>query len=75
MRGVTKFDAGVVAPQEIEAFLESLRNVELLKRDFPKVQLAEIKWRREGESEIAMFTVVALPKKKSAGGDDDSDKK
>jgi len=70
MRGVTKFDAGVVAPQEIEAFLDSLRNVELLKRDFPKVQLAEIKWRREGESEIAMFTVVALPKKKTAGKDE-----
>jgi hypothetical protein len=70
MRGVTKFDAGVVAPQEIEAFLESLRNVELLKRDFPKVQLAEIKWRREGESEIAMFTVVALPKKKTGGKDE-----
>jgi hypothetical protein len=74
MRGVTRFDAGIVAPQEIEAFLESLRNVELLKRDFPKVQLAEIKWRREGESEIAMFTVVAMPKKKSAGGDDKDEK-
>jgi hypothetical protein len=46
----------------------------LLKRDFPKVQLAEIKWRREGESEIAMFTVVAMPKKKSAGGDDKDEK-
>ena len=74
MRGVTKFNAGVVAPQEIEAFLESLRNVELLRRDFPQVQIAEIKWRREGESEIAMFTVVALPKKKSTGGGD-KDKK
>jgi hypothetical protein len=70
MRGVTKFNKGVVAPEEIEVFLESLRNVELLQRDFPKVQLAEIKWRREGDSEIAMFTVVAMPKKKTSGGDD-----
>jgi Tfp pilus assembly protein PilN len=74
MRGVTRFNKGVVAPEEIEAFLESLRNVELLRRDFPKVQLAEIKWRREGESEIAMFTVVAMPKKKSARGDDKDEK-
>lgn len=64
MRGVTKFGSGVVAPQEIESFLESLRNVDLLERDFPQIQLAEIKWRREGESEIAMFTVIALPKEK-----------
>ena len=55
MRGVTKFADGVAAPEEIEAFLESLRNVDLLRRDFPQVKLAEIKWRREGNSEIAMF--------------------
>jgi Tfp pilus assembly protein PilN len=70
IRGVTKFAEGVAAPQEIESFLESLRNVDLLKRDFPLVQLAEIKWRKEGTSEIAMFTVVAMPKKKSGGGGD-----
>ena len=70
MRGVTKFADGFAAPQEIDAFLESLRNVELLRRDFPQVELAEIKWRREGDSEIAMFTILALPKKK--GGDKDS---
>ena len=70
MQGVTKFSQGTAAPQEIEAFLESLRKVDLLKRDFPLVQLAEIKWRREGESEIAMFTVVALPKKKTGKTDD-----
>ena len=68
IRGVTKFEEGVAAPQEIESFLESLRNVDLLQKDFPLVQLAEIKWRKEGTSEIAMFTVVAMPKK-SSGGD------
>jgi Tfp pilus assembly protein PilN len=71
LRGITKFAEGVAAPLEIETFLDSLRNVDLLRRDFPQVQLAEIKWRREGDSEIAMFTVVALPKKKTGGGDEE----
>jgi len=62
LRGVTRFVNRGAAPKEIDAFLESLRNVELLQRDFPLVQLAEIKWRREGESEVALFTIIALPK-------------
>lgn len=70
MRGMTLFDKGKASPKEIEAFLNSLRKVELLHRDFPQVQLAEIKWRREGRSEVAMFTVMALPKKASRGGDE-----
>jgi len=69
LRGITKFAEGIAAPQEIEVFLDSLRNVKLLRRDFPQVQLAEIKWRREGTSDIAMFTVVALPKKKTGSED------
>jgi len=73
LRGVTLFDKGRAAPEEIEAFLESLRKVELLQRDFSKVQLAEIKWRRQGKSETAMFTVLALPGKpeKDEGGKDE----
>jgi len=62
LRGVTRFVSRGTAPKEIDTFLGSLRNVELLKRDFPLVQLAEIKWRREGESEVALFTIIALPK-------------
>lgn len=62
LRGVTRFVNRGAAPKEIDTFLESLRSVELLQRDFPLVQLAEIKWRREGESEVALFTIIALPK-------------
>ncbi|MGA2914641.1 MAG: hypothetical protein ABSE89_01285 [Sedimentisphaerales bacterium] len=71
MRGITLFEKGKAAPQQIETFMESLRKVDLLQRDFPKVQLAEVRWRREGISEIAMFTVQALPKKadKGSGGE------
>jgi hypothetical protein len=67
LRGVTRFAEGSAAPEEIDAFLESLRNVDLLRRDFPQVELAEIKWRREGSSDIAMFTIIAMPKNKGAG--------
>jgi len=67
LRGITLFEKGKAAPEAIESFLESLRKVELLQRDFPQVQLAEIKWRREGNSETAMFTVLAMPKKSAEG--------
>jgi hypothetical protein len=67
LRGMTRFEKGRAAPEEIDAFLESLRNADLLKKDFPQVTLAEIKWRREGSSEMAIFTVVALPNKEKPG--------
>ena len=63
LSGMARFSDRAEAPKEIDAFLESLRGVELLKRDFPLVRLAEITWRKQGDSEIAMFTVLALPKK------------
>lgn len=75
MRGVTLFEKGKAAPQEIEAFMESLRKVDLLKRDFPKVQLSEVRWRREGNSEIAMFTVQASSKKEKGSAAETKDAK
>ncbi len=66
MRGVTQFADRESAPIEIDSFLNSLRNVEILRRDFPIVTLAEIKWRREAGKETALFTIIALPKKKKA---------
>jgi hypothetical protein len=41
--------------------------MELLQHDFPLVRLAEIKWRKEGTSEIAMFTILARPKQGNKG--------
>ncbi len=57
------FENGGASPEQIETFLESLKKVELLQRDFPKVQLGEIKWRKQNKEESATFTVLALPKK------------
>ena len=62
LRGAARFAHRWAAPEEIDAFLAGLRDVESLQRDFPRVQLAEIKWRRQGDSEIALFTIIALPR-------------
>jgi len=72
LRGMAQFSDRGSAPREIDAFLDSLRNVELLKRDFPQVSLAEIKWRKDVGGDSAIFTIVAMPKEKAvhqAGGD------
>jgi hypothetical protein len=63
LRGMARFRDRAEAPKEIDTLLESLRDMEMLKRDFPSVQLAEIRWRKEGRSEIAIFTILALPGK------------
>ena len=60
--GMARFADRTAAPREIDAFLESLREMDVLKRDFPLVQMAEIRWRKQGSSEIALFTIVAMPK-------------
>jgi hypothetical protein len=49
-------------PQEIDRFLDALRNHPLLKRDFPQVTLADLKrYRLAGFAPTANFTVVCLP--------------
>jgi hypothetical protein len=51
-------------PKEIDRFLISLRGHPLLKRDFPLVELADIKWFQPNitAQPNALFTVVCLPK-------------
>jgi Tfp pilus assembly protein PilN len=65
LRGMAQFANRGAAPKEIDAFLESLREVAMLKKDFPLVNLAEIKWRKEGTQDIALFTVLAMPPEKT----------
>lgn len=57
------------APKEIDTVLDSLRENALLKRDFPLVELADIKWFQPfmGAKPTAFFTVVCLPKPASSG--------
>jgi hypothetical protein len=67
IRGMARFADRGSAPKEIDAFLESLRTADLLKRMFPVVNLAEIKWRKDPTADIAIFTIIATPAAKSAG--------
>ncbi len=56
-------------PKEVDEFLDALRDNESLKRDFPLVELADIKWFQPfiGAQPTAFFTVVCLPKPTNAG--------
>jgi hypothetical protein len=51
-------------PQEIDAYLSALRKHPLLKRDFPNVELADLRWSQaaSGKKAVADFTVVCLPR-------------
>ncbi|MCE5277745.1 MAG: hypothetical protein ABFD92_15845 [Planctomycetaceae bacterium] len=66
LRGMARFPDRGSAPKEIDQFLESLREVAILKRDFPRLNLVEIKWRKDAASDIALFTILGLPKEKRA---------
>jgi Tfp pilus assembly protein PilN len=64
LRGIAQFQDRNSAPREIDAFLESLREVSLLKKDFPLVNLAEVRWKKEASGDVAIFTILAMPKQK-----------
>jgi hypothetical protein len=72
--GMARFTDRGSAPKEIDAFLESLRGAEALKRTFPIVHLAEIKWRKDAAADIALFTIIAMPADKSGGKEEAEDK-
>jgi len=74
MCGMVRFSDRGGAPKEIDAFLESLRGAELLKRTFPIVNLAEIKWRKDAAADIALFTIIATPVEKAPGSKDEEKK-
>ncbi|MDG3007711.1 hypothetical protein [Paludisphaera mucosa] len=49
-------------PQEIDAFLQILRDDPLLKRDFPKIELGDLRWRQNGVNPAtADFSVACHP--------------
>jgi hypothetical protein len=51
-------------PREIDAFLRILRADRLLKRDFPDVELADLRWTQTvGKPATANFSVVCQPSK------------
>ena len=69
--GMARFADRGSAPKEIDAFLDSLRSADLLRKTFPHVNLAEIKWRKETGADIALFTILAAPAEKKGGEEGD----
>lgn len=51
-------------PVEIDDFLKSLREHPLLKKDFPIIELVDLKWYQpfSGAEPLAIFTVMCMPK-------------
>ncbi|HWA98127.1 MAG TPA: hypothetical protein VG713_06525 [Pirellulales bacterium] len=65
MRAESAINESGVMPSEIDEFLASLRGDPLLKRDFPDIELTDIKTTqpsRKDEVAQAIFTVLCLPK-------------
>jgi hypothetical protein len=59
--------SGQSMPREIDTYLERLRRDADLQRDFPNVELADLKWNQpmaKGATALAEFTVNCLPNDK-----------
>jgi hypothetical protein len=68
--GASLSSAGAV-PHEVDAFLDALRSLPLLKRDFPNVEVADIRrYRIAGSAPSANFTVICSPNKTAAPAPD-----
>jgi hypothetical protein len=64
IRGSLSLPEDGSVPEEIDLLLDTLRAHPLLKRDFPIVELADLKQnqRRDGDAPMASFTIVCSPK-------------
>jgi hypothetical protein len=64
LRASTPLGSDGAVPPEIDAFLSSLKRNPLLRRDFPNIELTDIKSTRVAEisKSKATFTIVCLPK-------------
>ncbi len=63
LRGASPITRAGLVPPEIDDFLDTLRGHPMLQRDFPVVELADLKQvqRRTTEIPRVMFTVICLP--------------
>jgi hypothetical protein len=69
VRAEAPIDSNGTMPTQVDDFLTSLRGDPLLKRDFPNVELTDIKTTqpaRKEESATAIFTVLCVPKATAA---------
>jgi hypothetical protein len=70
LRGAAPISPDGSIPKDIDALLTAVRNHPLLKRDFPIVQLSDIKRIQSlgGAQPMVNFTVICLPPAKPAAG-------
>ena len=62
IQATAPLSTGGAVPHEVDAMLDSLRNLPLLKHEFPLVDLADIKrYRVAGTAPTANFTVICTP--------------
>lgn len=75
LRGAAPMADGGAMPPEIDEFLESLRGHPLLRRDFPVVELADLKQSpaRSQAAPAASFSVVGQPRANKAAPKQSSD--
>jgi hypothetical protein len=64
LRASAPLRADGAVPQEIDGFLDTLRKLPIMQRDFPNIELADIKSARAAKESLskATFTIVCLPK-------------
>ena len=65
MRFNSPIPEGQVMPLEVEGYITTLRNDALLKRDFPLIEVGDLKWQKpssKSKNSLADFIVNCLPK-------------
>ncbi len=62
LKGAVAIPQDGLIPHEVDRLLNSLRENPLLKRDFPQIELADLKQFKRDDETLAMFTVIGLPK-------------
>jgi len=69
LHGAVSVPQSGLVPHEVDRLLNTLREHPLLKQDFPLVELADLKQvpAKAGESPMAFFTVLCLPKSGKGG--------
>jgi hypothetical protein len=66
LKGAVTVSASGLVPHEVDRLLESLRRHPRFARRFPTVELSDLKqFEQSAHGEVAMFTVVCLPKKRT----------
>jgi Tfp pilus assembly protein PilN len=62
LKGAVAIPQDGLIPHEVDRLLNALRQNPLLKRDFPLIELADLKQFKRGDETLAMFTVIGLSK-------------